>query len=328
MGNYIPDYLVFRARESGTFTFTYMANVPAALHTSISYSLNGRNWVTANNVDSQEVTLTTPTIPEGGKVYWKGTGYGMCRTRSSVYCYFSSTGNFDIDGNIMSILYGDAGFESKKRFERLTGSGVNYNDVPVFDALFKGAKIVNVGKNLLPATTLVARAYNAMFQNCTLLVSVPDLPATTTTVSCYSSMFQGCSSLVSAQSILPAQTLATGCYTSMFMSCTSLLNAPELPATVLVGSCYSNMFYGCSKLETAPVLPAKTLAASCYLSMFDHCTKLSYIKALFTAFLSGATNNWVRSVNGAGTFVKAADATWENTFGASAVPTNFTVVTE
>lgn len=274
MGNYIPDYLVFRARESGTFTFKYGSGVPAVLHTSISYSLDGKNWTTAQNVDSEEVSLTTPTIPAGGKVYWKGTGYGMTQDRSTnKCCSFSSTKNFDASGNIMSLLYGNGDFSSKKTFERYSSS---YNNTPVFFDLFKGSKLVSAEKLLLPATTLVSR-----------------------------------------------------CYQEMFYSCQSLTDAPALPATSLAWACYSAMFSGCKVLQRAPVLPAETLQSQCYYQMFYNCTALNYIKAMFlTNTASQALQYWVNGVNGTGTFVKNANATWETTYGASAVPTNFTVVIE
>ena len=69
-----------------------------------------------------------------------------------------------------------------------------------------------------------------LFNNCTNLLTTPDLPATILNHSCYYQMFQGCSSLV-APPIFLASSLAIDCCYAMFSGCTSLLSAPQLPAT-------------------------------------------------------------------------------------------------
>ena len=276
MGNYIPDYLVFRAREDGTFTFTYGATVSETRHESMSYSLDGRNWTTLNNVTGEAVSITSPTIQAGKKIYWKGVGNGLCYDRAVAdTAYFSSTGSCDLEGNIMSLLYGDD-FASVKEIPTRIAGTTKSADTPCFFDLFRTMKIVSAKEFLLPATILKAR-----------------------------------------------------CYTEMFYNCKQLVDAPQLPATTLAVSCYVSMFSGCSALEKAPVLPAETLVFQCYYQMFYNCTSLNYLKAMYiNNTASQALGNWVYKVNGSGTFVKNANATWENTYGASAIPTNFTVVTE
>lgn len=69
---------------------------------------------------------------------------------------------------------------------------------------------------------------------------------------CYSGLFQNCTALVSAPE-LPATTLKSFCYSGMFIGCTSLVSAPELPATTLVLPCYAFMFNGCTKLNKIEV---------------------------------------------------------------------------
>jgi hypothetical protein len=62
--------------------------------------------------------------------------------------------------------------------------------------------------------------------------------------------------------------------------------------------------------------------------MFNGCTNLNYIKAMFTTAPSSSyLSNWVSGVSASGTFVKNSAATWENTFGPSAIPTGWTVET-
>lgn len=114
-----------------------------------------------------------------------------------------------------------------------------------------------------------------LFNNCTNLLTTPDLPATTLNRSCYYQMFQGCSSLVTPPIFL-ASTLAIDCCYAMFSGCTSLLSSPQLPATQLINYCYMNMFRDCTSLSTVPrnMLPAINLAPYCYCAMFAGCTSI------------------------------------------------------
>lgn len=128
----------------------------------------------------------------------------------------------------------------------------------------------------LPATVLgVAWSYGYMFAGCTSLITAPELPSTTMTTCCYYNMFNGCTSLTTPP-ILPATTLQAYCYSSMFYSCTALTSAPNLPVTNLANNCYANMFYNCTSLVNIPsVLPATTLQNNCYYQMFRGCTAIT-----------------------------------------------------
>ena len=291
---YTREYLTFEALEDGTFTLSIPANVNSTYMTSVSYSTdNGKTWTTTN-VDSTAQTITTSTINAGNKVLWKGVGKQMAKSSSSNnYSYFSSTGNFNASGNIMSLLYGDE-FANQVVFP----SGSTYNFAELFlnanklisasnmvlpattlasscyRDIFYGCKSLTTAPSILPATTLVGNCYRSMFSGCTSLTTAPELPATTLASGCYQYMFQGCTSLTTAPE-LPATTLTTECYYQMFYGCTSLTTAPELPATTLTSGCYSSMFSGCTSLTTAPVLPATTLVGSCYHGMFNGCTSLT-----------------------------------------------------
>ena len=252
-GDYSNQYLTFVASENGTFTFTPPTNAII-----ISYSTdNGNTWTEGNSV----------SVNNGDKVFWKGTPIPYPNGGIGT---FSATGNFDVQGNPMSLLFGD----NFKGQTDLTGK--NY----AFYRLFSdNSKVINAENLSLPATTLANNCYQYMFYNCTSLVNAPQLPATTLTYQCYLSMFNGCSSLVNAPA-LPATTLANQCYEYMFARCTSLTTAPALPATTLTEWCYFDMFSGCTSLTSAPVLPATTLTYQCYLSMFNGCTSLVNAPAL------------------------------------------------
>ena len=267
--DYSQDYLTFVAKESGTFTF-----IPQESNV-ISYSTdNGGTWTQGNSV----------SINSNDKVLWKGT-----MTPSQGIGIFDSTTNFDVEGNAMSLLFGD----NYKGQTDLTGKNFAF-----YNLFYNNTKVINTKNLSLPATTLVRYCYMSMFEGCTSLVTAPKLPATTLELSCYNYMFKGC---------------------------TSLTTAPELPATTLTDSCYSMMFNGCTSLVTAPVLPATTLEEYCYTGMFQGCTNLNYIKAMFTTTPSATyTNSWVNGVSATGTFVKNMNATW-NVSGNNGVPTGWTV---
>ena len=273
------------------------------------YSLDGNTW----NILS--AATNTPAVNTGDKIYFRGD---LTPTSSSGIGTFTISKKCNLSGNIMSLLYGD-------NFEEQTDlTGKSY----AFDNLFyRCTTIIDASQLILPATTLAEYCYSGMFQNCTSLVTAPELPATTLASECYSGMFSICTSLTQAPSILPATTLVYKCYRSMFTSCASLVTAPELPATTLARECYGYMFHGCSSLTQAPELPATTLADSCYRSMFNGCTKLNYIKALFTTTPSTSyTYSWVSGVSSTGTFVKNAKAIWDVT-GANGIPSGWTVET-
>ena len=118
-------------------------------------------------------------------------------------------------------------------------------------------------------------------------------------------------------------------FSKLFYNNTNVVSAAGLTTpSVLYNNCYQNMFGGCTSLTTAPTLPATTLVSNCYNAMFSGCTSLRYIKAMFTTTPSSSyTFWWVRNVSSSGTFVKNSAATWENTFGISAIPTGWTVET-
>ena len=123
------------------------------------------------------------------------------------------------------------------------------------------------------------QCYSSLFEDCTALVTAPDLPATNLTRGCYHSMFKGCTSLTVAPE-LPATSVEWWSYYGMFSGCISLTQAPELPATSLQTECYAYMFSGCGKLLQATSLPAERMVLGCYKAMFKNCTSLVTAPAL------------------------------------------------
>ena len=342
---YVPSettkYLTFIPSENGTFKFTGKGTVP----NTASYSLDsGSTWT------SLESGANTPTITSGTKIMWKGSMIPADASSTFGVGTFSSTCNFVVEGNPMSLLYND-NFANQRSlsgknhafdglFENCTKlTSIENIALPAttlsnecYKDMFKGCtNLAIVPSNLLVATTLTEGCYSGMFQGCTSLTSTVDLPSTKLANKCYSSMYSDCTNLASVKK-LPSTSLAMWCYHMMFKGCSNLTTVPSdmLPATTLKDYCYGEMFYGCSKMETAPILPASTLVNACYNSMFENCSKLNYIKCIATSINATlATTAWVKGVQtNSGTFVKNANM---NSWGVcdtsfyKGIPCNWTV---
>ena len=291
--DYSKEYLTFIALEDGTFNFS-----GASTAQTISYSTdNGKTWSTPSN----NITIN---VNSDDKVLWKGEINPVKDVGIGVFS--ASTASFDVEGNIMSLLYGD----NYQNHQNLSDKD------SAFRNLWNGAKVVHSHNLSLQATTLSNNCYRSLFNNCSSLITAPQLIATTIPLGAYSFMFRGssitqapqliattlaasaytymfygCKSLTTAPELL-ATTLPNNCYAYMFSGCTSLTTAPELPATTLATYCYSYMFAGCTSLTQAPQLPATTLANSCYLYMFYNCKKLAQVPSLSatTLAVSACTN--------------------------------------
>lgn len=239
------------------------------------YSTDGTNWTHGNSV----------TLNSGETAIWKDTTTSQCG------CTFTSTADFDVEGNSMSLLYGD-GFTGHTTLESEN----------TFRRLLHSARVINAENLILPATSLTKNCYSYMFGGCSGLTSIPAIPATTYANYSCQFMFAGCSGLTDLSDIvisadtfatsacaymfsycqnltdapqLPSTNLSSACYDNMFEECTSLVNAPHLPATTLAERCYAGMFEGCTSLVNPPVISAMTLASGCCASMFIRCTSLT-----------------------------------------------------
>ena len=259
--DYSQDYFTIESlADNNTITWTFTGSDP--IQNVIYWSKNGTSWASAI-ASTSNTPVSLATLNKGERMYLKGENVTYASGESR-YSHFNSDTEFNIYGNIMSLIYGD-------NFIGQTTLSSSYN----FVYIFKSSKVVDASNLILPATTLASSCYYGMFSGCRSLVAAPALPATTLTGTyCYSYMFRSCTSLKTAPE-LPATTLTSDCYGYMFQNCTSLTAAPVLPATTLANYCYEHMFQNCTSITAAPVLPATTLASSCYNNMFNGCTSLA-----------------------------------------------------
>ena len=343
--NYSNQYLtIVSLADNNTIGWqAHDANFTKTVSISID---NGTTWTSKTSSTSG---TTLATLSTGDKLLIKGTNDTYAYYDHSNYTYgeshFTSTGNYEVCGNIMSLIYGD-NFIGATSFPN--NSSYNF-----FDLFYDSTYLISAKNLILAATALIESCYSSMFYACSSLIEAPELPATTLAHWCYNDMFDSCTSLTTAPE-LPATTLAEGCYSYMFCDCTSLINAPKLPVTTLVEECYYGMFYGCTSLTTAPELPATTLADSCYIYMFTGCaslvnapelpaatlvfecyygmfmgcTSLNYIKCLATDISANSClTNWVQDVAATGTFVESDNmSSW--TTGMSGVPSGWVLLYE
>lgn len=187
-GEYSDQYLTFVALEDVRFKFwSYVDNETGV--NRVNYSLDGgSNWASLPN------NTYTPMVQSGQKIMWKGTfRHELFPNDGNAHNYMNSfgcTGRYKVEGNIMSLLYGDD-FIGKRSLA---------DTYHVFDNLFNGwfddsGYLVSAENLVLPATTLSHGCYYGMFLNCTSLTTAPVLSATTLAEFCYYLMFGGCSSL-------------------------------------------------------------------------------------------------------------------------------------
>lgn len=200
--DYSLDYLTFVVTSDGTIVWNSIGSGQAK---AIQYSKNNGPWVSIT-----ASTSTTISVSSGDTVMFKGVNSSYAKDKSNYSGFEGGTATFNIEGNIMSLIYGD-------NFVGQTAMTGTFN----FCSLFKLAKCVSAENLVLPSTELTQYCYRAMFSKCTDLIVAPALPATT---------------------------LNKGCYWYLFEEC-AITEAPELLAETLVAECYGFMFTGCRSLN-------------------------------------------------------------------------------
>lgn len=196
--DYTSEYLTFKATSHGTIQWRSNSST---FRQTIQYSINGGNWTSKKAESGTSISVST-----GDTVRFKGTNtkYGMPDGFSAYYNYFSGSANFNVEGNIMSLIYGDNFANQLTLTEDYT-----------FYGLFANSKILSASNLVLPATTLTKGCYMNMFKNSSL-TSAPNLPATTMVEDCYNGMFRELGYNFTTAPVLNALALTGGCYDIMF----------------------------------------------------------------------------------------------------------------
>ena len=227
--NYALDYFTIVAIDNIDVCLTYNY-FEVNNEGEVQYSIdNGNTW--------NDMT-TSVSVSAGNKILLKHNG-PICNGSAYTFQFLNNEGGnneiqgrFNVEGNIMSLIYGD-NFVGKTSFPENNVHDWGY----IFYGLFSWqTNLINAGNLILP------------------VIEVP--------YSCYFEMFGGCTSLITAPE-LPATILSNECYSNMFHHCTSLTTAPELPALILTKDCYYSMFNGCSSLNYVKCLATDISAYNC-----------------------------------------------------------------
>ncbi len=215
--DYSQDYLTFRVLTDGTICWKAFGD----LTKTIEYSINDGDWTSWTSTSSG----ASISVKAGNLVRLRGTAYPYATSKSAYSGFEGGTATYEIEGNIHSLIYG----------ENFAGNNTMPSNDYMFCSLFKKSKVKSAENLILPATSLRAYCYRALFSYAT-------------------SLEKPC--------VLPATTLATGCYWYMFEKC-AISSAPELNATTLVDECYGHMFEGCSSLNYVKCMATNISATNC-----------------------------------------------------------------
>ena len=201
--DYSQDYLTFNVITGGTIPWK---SVGSGMAKTISYRINDGEWTAIEAGSNVTISVTA-----GDSVRFKGSNSAYAKSRDDYSGFYGGTATYNIEGNIMSLIYGD-------NFSGQTTLSSTWALANVFNH----SKVISAENLIMPATPLTQYCYRATFANCPSLTTPPRLPSTT---------------------------LAKGCYYYMFDNCVSLTTAPDLLAPELVTECYYGMFHGCSILN-------------------------------------------------------------------------------
>lgn len=181
---YIERYFtVISLADNNTCTFNIPSYVTSAIATSISYSTDdGANWTTVN-VTSSNQNVTVSGLSNGDKVLWKGIAKKWAsyfsRTRNS---QFNCSGQFALEGNIMSLLSGDTFYPATQP------EGNEY-----FCSMFYSkTNLVDAENLILTIPTPNYDSYREMFSGCTNLVKGPQILCDSLASTSLYQMFQNC----------------------------------------------------------------------------------------------------------------------------------------
>ena len=274
---YENQYLTVIPRGDGTMYWFGMS-----FGTRCYYSMDsGLTW---SKLDE------TINVSEGQKIMLKKEWYEDKYKIALPSGQLKLTTNYDIEGNIMSMVYSDDFYEKTD----LSGKDRAFTS-------FLKPNMVRIEGELMPVVYGPVNAENLV------------LPATTLSSGCYSNMFQGCEMLEKAPKELPAMELTPACYSEMFENCSNLTKAPFLPANILVGvdtsidsGCYNHMFLGCRKLNEITCLATNQETSSLPANYLMH--------------------HWVAGVAETGTFYKYPGSRWRvSDKNGNSIPVGWTV---
>ena len=256
--DYSTQYLTIESLEDNNEIYIIAKPFTSINPKTISASTdNGDTWAEYTSTSGGTMLAT---LNAGDKLLLKGENASY-NAGGGVYNYFNAAKQYNVYGNIMSLVSGDSFANADELTESKTFADIFYGNT----------KLVSAENLILPATTL--------------------------TTHCYYEMFSHCTSLTTAPSILPATTLPMWCYGYMFAVCPNLTTAPVLPATTLAQYCYEGMFNGSINLSSITCLATDISATGCTNGwVYNVASTGTFIKAAsmtgWSTGTSGIPTNW------------------------------------
>ena len=209
---YKDQYFTIEALSNGSVSITTgYRSTPIVSPYSLTYSKDsGSTWDTASTVVNNSKITCTINVNSGDIVYLQGYNYS---TGGFQYGGISATCSFNVSGNIRSLwsrnfateeqmtvplgyaFSGCTGLVNAENLvlpDKLTNSNTDY---PNFQYMFYQCSNLRTAPKKLGALTLYSYCYEAMFMECTSLVTAPELPAITMVEGCYMDMFGDCTQL-------------------------------------------------------------------------------------------------------------------------------------
>ena len=252
--DYSQDYFTIISLEDDNTISWYHGT---SNNTNYSYSIdNGQTWISITQPEPWE-TEDIITLNQNEKILLKGTNTALSDS-DNYHDEIRSSDIINVEGNIMSLLYGD--------------NFVNQTTLPAtntFNYLFQGSYIINAENLVLPATTLTDYCYFGLFKNSRLEIPPKILPATVLATQCYDGMFQG----------------------------TSITESPYIPNITYSSStdAFDNMFYNCTYLNRIKCLIKGSNTLSLWSWVYNVSQTGTFIKnqdAQWTTGSNGIPSGW------------------------------------
>lgn len=198
--DYSHDYLTIVSLEDNNNIYFKVGTITQDILTIYVSVDDGLTWVSKTPYyTSGDYEIKLGTLNTNDKILIKGNNlsYSPYSSSGRTTHYFECTKQYNIEGNILSLMYGDnfisttPGTLSDYAFQYLFCRV----KVPLSDPTFGANTNLISAENLILPNVVGNGCYSHMFKQCTALTIAPVLPASILKTACYGSMFSGCSSL-------------------------------------------------------------------------------------------------------------------------------------
>ena len=335
------DYLSFTdvSGSANTLSLTKTGTPPSV---SLEYSTDKNTWTTWEETEG----VRSVEIPANGTVYLKGDNVNGFAVDSSNYFKFSSTGNVNADGDMMSIINKNgSNTVPAYAFCNLFNSMNTLKKAPAINATTYGSyccrTTFNGCRNLTDISNFKivnpsfsdnsAYQFFGTFLGCWGLTTVDVFNGSTVVCSAestYNQMFAYCQAMITPPEFTISNT-SQGAFIGMFQNCTSLTQISNIHfnATTLSGGTFMNTFQNCTSLTTGlDIRSATSIGNNAMTNMYGGSTSLNIAYAPTVTWNTAKSTNWLNNVASSGTLY--ADASISSTIPTNSVdgcPTGWTV---